>query len=346
MKRFFALVLVLSLVLSLCACKKKEPEVVPTAPTETTETESPNVAPPVQEIVPEIEDIPTMPSAIPDDTPGLELLEIYSNFLYTYDWSQYNGFISEAPGAQFTYILSEGAELRETKLLDEDYEGALTDRLVEYRNGRTFTRFSMSDAGSFLEKTTSESDFEKTLNWRLINDNSETRYDHTEIKNGSIYDMIYFYTEWNDDSADHARKTYLVQDRATEEVFMIYSVDNTWYSSASWGANYSAGEIQFDTDTYTIHLPNKNISVNLLQENEEEHLTKEAVIIEGYMYINRTSQKIDYMYDSTRNTTITFINDVASFETPSMYNEGSAPDLLRVSDYYAKFTQDVTRYCE
>ena len=351
MKKIISLILVLALVLTFAACKKKTDPVETTPPTEITEEYSKPVDKP--EVTPDMDEIATMPPVIPNDVSGDELATMYANFLKTYDWSQYNGFTSEASNSVFTYCFTGNSAIYDTKLMSAYYDGAIEARLVDFWEGTTQASFAMTDAGSFgtSHKQNNEASFHPV--WRLINDTSITHYDHTEVKN-NIYDVIYFATTYQAPPASPNPDTiYVVCDNETEEVFTIGYIDGGWECSATWAMNYATTDIQFDVETVTVTLPDKTIHGVLLAANTENQTTSQEntfpqdITIEGYMYVNRQTKKVEYMEDKVSGTVVTFLsNATPDFTMPDNVRDGVPEDIYIINDIHARFVADVARYFE
>lgn len=349
MKKIISLILVLALALTCTACKKKADPVATTPPTEVTEEYIKPVDTP--EITPDMDDIATMPPVIPNDASGDELAAMYTNFLQTYDWSQYNGFTSEASNSVFTYCFTNNSVIYDTKLMSSYYEGSIEARMVDSWQGTRQYSFAMTDAGSFGTSRQKESEMHFQPAWRLINENSVTRYDHTDVKT-NIYDVIYFSTTYTTkDDASSIEQVYIVQDNSTEEVFTMIYTNGLWQTSASWRNQYKLEDIQFDVETVTITLPDRTIKGSLLEsndnENSQEAETPQDIVIEGYMYVNRQTKLVEYMEDIVSGTMVTFLsNATPDFTMPDNIREGTPEDIYVIDHIHARFVLDVNRYFE
>ena len=260
MKKIIALLLVLSMMAALTACKK---EPAPTTPTETQPPEvvEPHIPTQPSEIVPDIGDIETMPSAIPEGSSSSELKELYSNFLDNYDWTQYNGFTSETLTTLFTCIWTDNAEIYDVKQFAVDYAGSIAERQVQYTKGTATYEFVMTDSGSFVYDSYSEGAFAPMYTWRIVNDTTEYEYSHTLYQN-KIIDVLNFTTTYVHTimASPHEYSTlYWVLDPATDEMFGIGKSGGVWRTNATWASQYNDGDIEFDVDTCIVTLPNKTI---------------------------------------------------------------------------------------
>lgn len=349
MKKLIALFLMMALALSCSACKK-EPDAPPTETTPSVTT--PTVPKQPDEIVPDLDELETMPDIMPDGLSSTELNEKYKNFLENYDWTPYNGFTAVGPMEQCTHVWTNNGEIYDAKIMSVDYEGAIEARYVLYTQDSTTYEVVSTDSGTYLYERQEPAPYDAKYEWNIVNKETVSEYSHTLFQD-VIIDVLSFKTTHTYVPTIKAPSSaiYILQDTDSLETLVLTQVENGWEIQTADGTYYQPNEVQFNTETYVITLPNKTIKTQLLSKEDgvETGPSPEPIveIIKGEIHINRETQEIVCMKDSSRNTTIQFLKDATidySIPTNAKRDEEFPADATRILLTFDHLAEDSDRY--
>ena len=342
MKRFLVYCLLIAFSLSCVACANRVP--VSTEPDYTPiETESPNVAPPVQEeIIPDIE-IETLPPAFEENMSRDQLTEYYAHYLQNVDWTKYSGFTCESADINYTYQFTDKNVMWHVEQESQAYKGSLVAQETYFWDEVKTERYLMCEEGSFGYTNIENELMGYPTNWTIINEQTTSWYLRTET-DSEIYDVIQFETplikKQNAEAA--AKSIYTI--RWMDSVHSVSFVDGKWKVKSFADQTVFETGVTFDPETSTLTINDDRFDVEILHSPTDAPAETSLNVVRGLMYINRTTQEIAYMEDVDTGYHVFFItNPDMSFTMPSNVRRDEFPEAY-ISTVMTNFQNDTSRY--